>query len=240
MASPVRQAFADRDHSPRGPIGIDGGAQHLLAQGRSIHLHDTVDELDPVAGQTDQALHIVGAPVARQLEHHDVPAPGRGGEQPPVKRPEAEGERMTAPAVRPFGEDQIVADPERGLHGVGRDGEGLEDQDADHQEDDQDVGNGPEILDGRPDAGCKRRHGWRLRAGGAPCAPLGPTLRSWDRSGQSDRRPDGWESCPDKADGGPEITAGSGAAMRRSPRTPPPWPRADAATASRPSLARGR
>jgi hypothetical protein len=53
-------------------VGIDIRAELGARDRLIVDVQDAVADLDPVAGQADQALDVVGLVVARQLEQDDV------------------------------------------------------------------------------------------------------------------------------------------------------------------------
>src|ERR1700729_2705590 len=115
---------------------LDRFARHRLA----VDDEPTVGDLDLVAGETDQPLDVVGLAIARQLEHDDVASLGIGGEKAARHRlggkVEKARQREMRIAVGVFGDEQIVAD-EQGRHQRTRGNiEGLE-QDRAHHERDQ-------------------------------------------------------------------------------------------------------
>jgi hypothetical protein len=103
--------------------------------------------LDAVAGQADQALDVVGLAVARQLEDDDIAAVGGLAQDPALEDRRAQRDGVARIAVGELRDDDVVALVEVGLHRRRRDGEGLEEQDAQEERDRQGVDHRLDDLD---------------------------------------------------------------------------------------------
>ena len=115
----------------------DGAVDVKLA---ALHLH-------AVAGQADDALDVVLAGVARQLEHGDIAALRRVAEDAAREQRRRERQREMRVAVAEFRHEQIVADHQCRDHRAGRDVERLEGDGADADGDERGIDDGLDVLD---------------------------------------------------------------------------------------------
>ena len=141
IADAVRQRLLPA-LDPRGGVGPAGILADEIAQALAHHrlvvdVEQPFLHLDAVAGQPDHALDVVGGVVLRQAEHDDVAARRLGAEDAPRKQRRRQRNRIVAVAVGIFRDEQIVADQQRRLHRSRGDVEGLEQEGADHQRDQQ-------------------------------------------------------------------------------------------------------
>ncbi|CAD5254240.1 hypothetical protein BOS5A_200099 [Bosea sp. EC-HK365B] len=139
VANPVRQDLAILDHGGGSAPGVGGDeiGDPLALHRRVVDVEDAVDHLDAVAGQADDALDVIGRSVARQLEHGDVAALRLGGPDPALEQRRAERHRVLRIAVGVFRDEQVIADQQRRDQRARGDVEGLEQQGADHEGDEQ-------------------------------------------------------------------------------------------------------
>ena len=141
IADAVRQRLLPALH-PRGGFRTAGVLADEIAQPLALHrlvvdVEQPLLHLDAIAGQADHALDVVGGVVLGQAEHHDIAARGFGAEDAPRKQGRRQRKRIVAVAVGIFRDEQIVADQKRRLHRSRGDVEGLEQEGADHQRDQQ-------------------------------------------------------------------------------------------------------
>ena len=141
IADAVRQRLLPA-LDPRGGVGAAGVLADEIAEALALHrllvdVEQPLLHLDAVAGQPDHALDVVGGIVLRQAEHDDIAARRLGAEDAPRKQRRRQRDRIMAVAVGIFRDEQIVADQQRRLHRSRGDVEGLEQEGADHQRDQQ-------------------------------------------------------------------------------------------------------
>ena len=131
--------------------------------------------LDAVAGQSDDALDVVGRVVARILEHRDIAAVRQAPEDASGERRPAERQRIARIAVAVFRDEQVVAHQQRGDHAAGGNVERLERDSAHHDGDQAGIDDRLDVLD----------PGARFAPGLRPWSPCGEGLPSKNPGGSS-------------------------------------------------------
>src|SRR5262249_34929853 len=96
------------------------------------------DHLDAVAGEPDHAFDQIDRIVARMLEHRNVAALGARAEDAAGEQVGRERKRVAAVAVAELRDEQRVADKQRRLHRPGGNVEGLQQEAADNDDEDDD------------------------------------------------------------------------------------------------------
>src|SRR5262249_34825625 len=109
----------------------------FLLHGLAVDVQHAVDHLDLIAGKTDHALDVIRLVVTRQLEDDDVAARGLRAPDATGEQVRSEWEGVAAIAVAVFRHEKVVADEERRDHRSGGDIEGLKEEDAYDQSEDQ-------------------------------------------------------------------------------------------------------
>jgi len=74
-----------------------------------VDVEDAVLHLNPIAGQPDQPLDVIGRIVAGEFEHHDVAARGGRSHEAARERHDAERERIAAVAIGGLGDEEVIA-----------------------------------------------------------------------------------------------------------------------------------
>ena len=126
----------DRDRAAvavGGLVVLDALALDRLA----VDVEHAVAHLDLVARQADHALDVVGRLSRGSLKTTTSPRFGSRAEDAAREERRAEGERVAAVAVGKLRDEQIVADQQRRLHRARGDVEGLEEEGAHDQRDQQ-------------------------------------------------------------------------------------------------------
>jgi len=118
------------------------GARHRLA----VDVEDAVDDLDPVARQTDEALDVVDLGVRREAEYDDVATLRLTAEDSALEQVRRERQRILRIAVGELVDEDVVADQQRRHHRARRNGEGLEQDRADDHRQEQSLDDDLDIL----------------------------------------------------------------------------------------------
>ena len=99
----------------------------------AVNLQNAIAHLNDVTGKADHALDIIRAIRHGCLEHHNIAALWFAGEYPPGYEGQREGQAIFGIAVRPFCNQQIIADEQAGLHRFRRNIEWRDDEAAQNE-----------------------------------------------------------------------------------------------------------
>ena len=140
VAHAVRQRLAIAlDALNRAVVVGDEIVDALALDRLAVDVEHAVDHLDAVAGQADDALDVVDRVVLGQAEHDHVAALDRLTDNAAGEDRRRERQRIMGVAVGIFRHEQIIADQQRRDHRAGRNIEGLKQEGADDQGDDERV-----------------------------------------------------------------------------------------------------
>ena len=189
-----RQRLAIETHRDARAVALDRIGAEILAPHRlAVDVQDAPADLDAVPGQADDALDVVRAAVARQLEHRDIAARRQRAEDAPAEQVRAERHRMPRIAVGELRDEQEIAHQQRRDHAARGDVERLERHGADADRDERRVEDGLEAL--APAAGTLAWHRAALR----PRVRPGRGTRRF-RSGRIERAPPALSRKRDRGD----------------------------------------
>ena len=104
-----------------------------------VDVEHAVYHLDAVAGQPDHAFDVIGRIILGQPKHHDVAALGRARPDSAGENRGRERKRIMAVTVRVFRHEQVVAHQQRRLHRAGGDIEGLKQEGANDERNEERV-----------------------------------------------------------------------------------------------------
>src|SRR5262249_50834970 len=113
------------------------GAGRRLRGSLAVDVDDALVHLDMVPRQADQPLDVVQRGVARQLEYDDIPAFGRAAEDATLEGKEGKRKAVLSVTVGELGDEEIIAYQQSILHRSRRDVEGLIEEGAHNEGNDE-------------------------------------------------------------------------------------------------------